>query len=248
MKCGLVVHVPHASLKIPDEYRSSLLLNDDELARELIQSTDAYCDELFETPLGVMVTAEYSRFVCDVERFRDDEMEPCAKKGNGFFYTHTYRGKHIRNEDPSLKMKTLTQIYDVHHKRLTEEVEKVLSECEKCLIIDGHSFWDDPLLGNDFCDFDIGTDAYHTPDYLAGAAVDFFRGSGFSVELNKPFAGSIVPMKFYGKEKRVASIMIEVNRRLYLKHDTMDKSEDFVKIKDVCGRAMEELFNNCNRP
>lgn len=42
-------------------------------------------NEMFSAEHGIMVVAKYSRLACDVERFRDDNQEPCAIIGNGFF-------------------------------------------------------------------------------------------------------------------------------------------------------------------
>jgi N-formylglutamate amidohydrolase len=40
--------------------------------------------------------------------------------------------------------------------------------------------------------------------------------TGYSVEINAPYQGTIVPAKHYKKDPNVHSIMIEVNRRLYM--------------------------------
>ena len=42
-----------------------------------------------------------------------------------------------------------------------------------------------------------------------------FTARGYSVSINSPFSGTIVPLKHYLKDRRVSSIMIEVNRSLY---------------------------------
>jgi len=241
MKIGLVIHLPHVSTIIPGEYLESIILSERELEQEIIWATDAYCDELFNINFGVRVIAPFSRLVCDVERFRDDSIEPCAQSGNGFFYTNTQRGKKLRNENSYLKFKAVTQIYDQHHEALNSVVDKILNEHEQCLIIDGHSFCDDRFVGNDLPDFCIGTDNYHTSDILAETATGFLNSSGYKTEINRPYSGSIVPMKYYLKNKRVHSLMIEVNKRLYLKNGSLDKSKDFLKIKSVCEEIIKLL-------
>jgi N-formylglutamate amidohydrolase len=148
----------------------------------------------------------------------------------------------LRQEDSALKEKVLTRIYDKHHERLTLAVDKALENHALCLIIDGHSFPDDPYFGDDLPDFCIGTDAYHTPDSLTQAAVNTIRTHGYTVEVNRPFSGSIVPMSRYGKDKRVLSLMIEVNRRLYLREGTLEKSKDFNRIMDVCKQTINKLM------
>jgi N-formylglutamate amidohydrolase len=246
MKCGLVIHVPHASKVIPEEYRKGFLLSDEELERETALSGDAYCDELFDAGFGTAVVFGYNRLLCDVERFRDDELEINAKKGNGFFYTHTPRGVPLRRDDPVVKEKVLTEIYDKHHARLFLAVEETLGKHDRCLIIDGHSFSDDPRIGEGLPDFCVGTDGFHTPPRLSQAATDVLRSYGYTVEINRPFSGAIVPMAYYGKDKRVLSLMIEINKRLYLRGGTVEKSKDFTKIKEVCTHIIKALHAEAN--
>ncbi len=50
---------------------------------------------------------------------------------------------------------------------------------------------------------------------------------------NDPFAGTFVPSKFYRKDKRVQSIMVEINRALYMDEDTGKKSRTFSEIQHV---------------
>jgi N-formylglutamate amidohydrolase len=228
-------------LTIPDEYKQGYVLTDGELKQENEWSADIYCDELYGVDSGEKVVFGYSRLLCDPERFRDDALEPNAAKGNGFFYTHTLRGERLRREEPGFKQKVLTDIYDKHHERLTLAVDKALENHGLCLIIDGHSFPDNTCFGDDLPDFCIGADEYHTPDLLTQTAVNTVRSHGYSVEINRPFSGSIVPMSRYGKDKRVMSLMIEVNRRLYLREGTIEKSADFNRIKDVCKTIIQTL-------
>jgi N-formylglutamate amidohydrolase len=38
----------------------------------------------------------------------------------------------------------------------------------------------------------------------------------YSVAVDAPFAGALVPLASYRKDRRIWSVMIEVNRRLYM--------------------------------
>lgn len=42
-----------------------------------------------------------------------------------------------------------------------------------------------------------------------------FKSLGYTVKINDPFAGSLVPMTHYGSNPNVLSLMIEVNRDIY---------------------------------
>jgi len=258
----MVTHVPHASVFIPETCRADFLLTDDELAYQARRSADLFCDELFDIKTGRRVAAGQSRLVCDVERFRDDRLERSALKGNGLYYINTLLGAPLRPDDPVLRDKILTQFYDPHHTRLTAAVDCALAENDVCLILDGHSFTEEMAIyerqfeemalterfvggvriADGLPDFCIGADDFHTPGFLVDAAHAILRGLGYSVETNRPFTGSIVPMKHYGKDKRVYSLMIEVNKRLYLKDYGFEKSEGFGRVRRACAGTAEGLL------
>ncbi|MGE5357489.1 MAG: N-formylglutamate amidohydrolase [Bacteroidales bacterium] len=63
-------------------------------------------------------------------------------------------------------------------------------------------------------DICLGTDDFHTPKWLADLARRLVEGEGWTVALNRPFAGALVPSPFHGHHRRVRALMIEVNRRL----------------------------------
>lgn len=145
-----------------------------------------------------------------------------------------------------MREKALLSIYDPHHERLTAAVDEILREYGECLIIDGHSFCNDLSVGANLPDFCIGADDYHTPERLIETAYSQIEDSGYSVAINYPYSGAIVPIKHYRTEKRVISLMLEVNKGLYLKDGTMEKSDGFQKIKQLCDRIIRELVD-CNR-
>ena len=239
----VVVHVPHASVDIPEQFGKSILLSQAQLWREVRRMTDAFCDELYDAPeFTTRIIAKYSRFVCDVERFRDDRLEPRAKYGQGLLYTRTHLGRRLRFFDKQLRDTILSEVYDPHHDLLTAAVENALERYGKCLIIDGHSFPSltpvKPFGIFTRPDFDIGTDSFHTPAGLREAICAKVKELGYTVKVNTPFAGAITPMKFYRNDKRVFSVMFETNRRLYMKSADMTKSAGFEKTRESCHTLM----------
>jgi N-formylglutamate deformylase len=231
----MVLHIPHASPVIPPEVLCTFQISDEELQWELSRLTDAFTDELFvgALPSARAIIHPVSRFVVDPERFADDDQEPMAKKGMGAVYTHTTQGKRLRLDLSSEeRTRLLATYYLPHHEALTRAVSEVLKRYDMCLILDCHSFPSLPLP----CDIDqtpqrpdicIGTDPFHTPGWLADILIQLFQDSGYSVEENRPYCGTIVPMNFYGANKNVMSVMIELNRRLYLNEATGCKSDDY---------------------
>ena len=223
----LILHIPHASTHIPSF--NGYQVNNKVLDAEIQKLTDWYTNELFANATDTAVVAPFSRVFCDVERFTDDQHESMAKYGMGVLYEKTDTGETMRRVTPQFREEVIRQYYRPHHDRLMQAVEQELKKHGHCLIIDCHSFTDTPLQRDldqstprpDFC---IGTDAFHTPPELARVARQFFSERGFSVGINSPYAGTLVPMCWYNKQQNVQSLMLEVNRRLYLEPGTNEKS------------------------
>jgi N-formylglutamate amidohydrolase len=231
----VVIHVPHASAAVPSWVRDQIVIGDAELAEEQLKLVDHFTDELFTLPhdLATMVRFSVSRFVLDPERYAEDEREPMSARGMGVIYSKTTDGRALRRPlTPEERSALLEAYYQPHHRRLTEAVSAALSAHGRCLIIDGHSFASAPLP----CDHDqlpsrpdicIGTDPYHTPQWLVDATVSACRDQRWSVEVGRPFDGTIVPLEYLNRNRCVWSVMIEVNKRLYLDEDTAGRSSDF---------------------
>jgi N-formylglutamate amidohydrolase len=246
----MIFHIPHASPDIPPEQRSKITLNDDKLADELLKLTDWFADELFGCHAGkgdLVVAFPVSRLVVDPERFVDDAREPMAEVGMGVIYTRTSRGEVLRIP-PKVDERglLLDSYYRPHHKRLSDAVNAELKRDGWAVILDCHSFPDKPLphepdQNPDRPDICIGTDDHHTPREILKALEHQSRAEGLSFAVNRPFAGSIVPMEHYLTDKHVRSIMIEVNRRLYLDEKTGAKSASFETCRMSVGRLIEAI-------
>jgi N-formylglutamate deformylase len=246
MRESILIHVPHGSVAIPDDVRKSILLTDEELAAEVLTAVDLYADELFALEGAARIVNEYCRTVFDPERFRDDAHETMAAHGLGAVYTHTSDGRPLRAISDEAREKMLRRFYDPYHERLERTVSGIVEKHGKCLIVDGHSFPSKPfpfeadqsLLRPDIC---VGTDEFHTPEPLAEAVEAYCARRGMSTKRNSPFAGAITPMKHYRKDARVKSVMIEVNRRLYMDESNGKKLPEFGRIQGFIQGMLEGM-------
>lgn len=142
------MHIPHASRIVPDDVRRTFVLRDAALEQELLRLTDLYTDELFSLdPLtAVSVIFGVSRFVVDPERFIDDALEPTAARGMGAVYTATTDGAPLRASlNASQRAELLARFYAPHHAALEAATAAALDATGQCLILDGHSFPNEPL-------------------------------------------------------------------------------------------------------
>ncbi|MEY4821080.1 MAG: hypothetical protein RLY72_732 [Planctomycetota bacterium] len=243
----LIIHIPHASTVIPPEALADYIVDRDELALHIAASTDHFTDRLFacDWPDTEFVTAPASRLAVDVERFEDDAAEPMSRVGLGVLYTHGHNGARIR-QDMSDERRAwyLDRWYRPHHAALTAAVERALQRAGRALIIDAHSYPDTPFI----CDLDksvprpdgcIGTAGMHTHPALIEAACSAATKMGWSLGIDAPYAGGMVPMRHFGRDARVQSIMIELNRSRYMRLDGAQavQTDGF----DSCARFVRDI-------
>lgn len=237
---NVIVHVPHSSisLEVPDGLPGNFLASHEELRMELSQSTDWYTDDLFHLPgrMAGKLVFNRSRLLVDVERFLDDDREPMATRGRGLFYRVDHQGRPMRGPTTGKLRDALLGLYCQHHATLKQWTDSALEAYGRCLILDAHSFpataWPLELDPNaerpDIC---IGTDTFHTPGWLAESARSIFESAGLKTAFNRPYAGTMVPLPHLGKSQRVHSLMVEVNRRLYLNEPTAERAPFYEALK-----------------
>lgn len=236
---NLLLHIPHSSRLISPEERAQLAPDDRMLELELLRMTDAFTDDLFApTPFeAARMVFPVSRLVCDVERFPDDADEPMAVRGMGAVYVKTTDGRPLREHLTTAERARLIETwYRPHHQKLTDLAAQLIAEGRSCIIVDCHSFSSRPLPHEpdqdparpDIC---IGTDDWHTPARLRDELIAAASAAGFSVLIDRPFAGAPVPARHYRREPSVQAVMIEVNRRLYMNEETGERLPSFGEVR-----------------
>ena len=88
-------------------------------------------------------------------------------------------------------------------------------------------------------DICIGFEENHVDETLVQIIKDEFKG--YDIGINIPYAGSLVPTDFWGKDFRVKSVMIEINKKLYLSDDNITKSKNFNQVKDKLKNIFKAL-------
>ena len=239
--------MPHASLQIPPEERGGILLDDDALAAELLRLTDRHTDRLFAWIRdlgGTLFVNRVSRLVVDPERFPDDAREPMARVGQGAVYTATTSGGPLRAIDPRERSRLMARWYEPYHAALEDLVAGTLDKFEACLVLDAHSFASVPLPGEpdqdpDRPDVCLGTDSFHTPRALVARLAAALGDEGFTVAVDRPFSGSLVPLPWYERDPRVTSLMLEVRRGTYMDEGTGEPLAGFEDVAARLRRAVE---------
>ena len=216
---SVLLHVPHSSRVIPDWVRERILLSDSELEAEIERMRDSYTDVIAEQAADRasiwphMFLNELARQVVDPERFPDGR-EAMARIGHGAVYLNSSQLTRLRADDPEHVTELLDRFFHPYARRMTDEVHSILTACGEVTVLDIHSFPREALPYEradrprpSIC---LGVDDFHTPPELVAAARKAF--SDFDIEINTPFAGTYVPLKFYESDARVRGLMIEVRR------------------------------------
>ncbi|HEX4791814.1 MAG TPA: N-formylglutamate amidohydrolase [Actinospica sp.] len=246
----VVLHVPHASRRVPESARKRILLGDAALGTELDRMTDTDTD-LIAARAALTVGERpwifenlVSRLVVDPERFPDDREEMRAV-GMGAVYTRTSHGELLREEDSAYSRSLLDEFFDPYAQAMTELVEQRLAATGRAIIIDVHSYPSRALpyeLHGDgvrpaVC---LGTDEFHTPDWLLDAAREAFGGCG-EIALNTPFAGCYVPLRHYGRNRAVSALMLELRRDVYLTEPAGPQTAGFTALAGALSTLIERV-------
>ena len=211
---NIVLNIPHASIRGLSRIKCDNKAN---LLAEVKKWTDWYTDLIF-IPEKVdrikHIIAGYSRFAVDVERLPDDPLE---KNGHGIIYTE-YNGQQ-RYVDEKERTRLMAYYYDYH-----DSLKSMLSE--HSLLIDCHSFPSD-LSDVDIC-IGFNEDWSRPTDFVMDLVIESFKQQGYKVGINTPFSNALAPETGYTYN----SIMIELNKRVYLNEQTLDFNDNAPKLRE----------------
>ena len=224
----LLLHIPHSSISFPVDSLHTF----DDLDCEERLLIDYYTDELFlpnQTSGNIdSLVFPFCRLYCDVERLVNDPLE---KEGLGIRYIREVPAEkkhYFTIRSFSTRIEAFNYYADFHAK----VSKKIFELGEGTLLIDCHSFSNIPnLLCANPPDIDIcigyNDDETHPIEVALGNIIQFFKSLGYKVGINKPFSNSKtfnVPVEYH-------TVMIEVNKRLYMNEQTLEKSDSFYKLK-----------------
>jgi len=238
LKKNIIIHIPHSSLKIPECFNKRLLIDRDKFNKENIFISDYLVDKFVSSKCKNVLKFNYSRLFCDTERFLDDELEVMSKVGMCVVYTKDSDGYDFVKIDNKYRNQVISNYYLPFHKLIDDTVYNLFNEYGKCYFIDLHSFSDEfvsKVLNKDNNpDICIGfEEGYIDKDFL-DYTINFFKEKGYSVNINYPYSGTFIPdICFENHDIKVNSIMIEINKRVYLDDNVILNKNKFEKLK-IC--------------
>ena len=235
---NILLHIPHSSAIFPNESKTRF----DNLDYEERLLIDYYTDELFiptkEDHRISNVVFPYCRLYCDVERLINDPLE---KEGLGISYS-----RWVDKDKYSQILRSFSTIHSVFKLYADFHIEasmKLLALIGSNLVIDCHSFSSLPnLLNPNPPDIDIcigyNDDETCPNKVVIGNIVQHFKSQGYKVGINEPFCNSktfSVPVKYH-------SVMIEINKRLYMDENSLEKNDNFTHLHQTIESLYRKLL------
>lgn len=240
----ILLHIPHASLELPEVFYDGLRMSVRELNRVLLKHTDRFTDILFARNSIPASIAPYSRYYCDVERFADNEKEPMSQLGQGVVYTHAYDGR-LMHEHDSAYLENTMAYYHAYHRRLDRLALDVASKDQAIVVLDCHSYADDvvayfhPMPYPDVC---IGVEEAFFDARILELIQSEVSSEGFTMAINQPFKGALIPNVLLNRRDiKTIAFMLELNHRIYLDEYGAIDSSKAMKVQTMLDRIYEGI-------
>ncbi|MCD8292838.1 MAG: N-formylglutamate amidohydrolase [Prevotellaceae bacterium] len=231
MKNKIILNVPHASINGLEQAK---WLNKEGLVERVYTWTDWHTNIIFlpndpfheERDVSMHVFPK-SRFVVDVERLVDDEME-C--EGQGIVYE---RFEELTRQVDDDEKRRLYREREVYLEGIAQEILRNDGQGYNNILIDCHSF--PPFLSDvDIC-VGFNEDASKPPCGLLDEVVQLIERYKFKCGVNTPYANSLQPLSQERLQKLrhgYCSFMMEVNKRTYLYKNTVKLKPGWYRVGD----------------
>lgn len=222
----IVLHIPHSSDRLP---KDCVWYGD--VRKVLDRWTDWHTDTLFASSRENVVSFVYqwSRLYCDIERLIDDPMEMV---GQGIAY---------RTIDGCIRELNENELYGIYQSYgQARQTFYDMAKTPGTLIIDCHSFPSDLAPEIDVC-IGFNDDDNKPLQKTINLVVDHFRMGGYSVGINDPYSNSVC-VSMNPEKDRTKTIMIEINKSVYLQSDGITIGEDFNRVNDLISNLYNKLL------
>lgn len=237
----LLVSIPHAGIKLTPEVDAGL--SD---AARLLPDTDWHLPRLYDFvySLGASVlTANYSRFVIDLNRPADDQtLYDTATTGLFsdilFDGTPVFRPGNI--PDASTRQHYLRDIWHPYHQKIQQELERIRQRYGYALLFDAHSIASaiPRLFDGRLPDLNLGTyDGASCDAAIQQALLNVCQGqSQWSWVLNGRFKGGYITRAYGQPQHRMHAFQLELAQ-----HNYMNEQAPFAWCEEKA-RALQEML------
>jgi len=252
---AVVVEVPHAGLAVDALTLPTLSAP----MRSVGVDADLYVDELYAGAPDVgatLLVADYSRYVCDLNRSEQD-VDPLAASGgsaqrapHGLIWRDTTEGQRALYQPLSREEleRRLATFYRPYHRCLVELLAAKRAKFGFVVLLAGHSMPSRGRpghtdTGRDRADVVPGSRGRTT---AASVVIDtperVAQPRGWSVVHDDPYRGGFTTA-FYGRpDRQQHALQVELSRRLYMNETTLEKRPGgFEETRQFCTTLVAAL-------
>ena len=261
----IVVDVSRSGRVYPKEFRSPLPFT------VLHDNVSMYVEDLWAAAPQVGATMLYCCFpntFMDVNRKEDDldpavidgqwptalNPSPVAIRGLGLIKTKSRYGEPM--QEKKLTVAEIKERFDVYYHPYHRELKRIVDEtyakhgtvwqlsCHCMSAVGAPTHADAGKPRADFCLGNIGftTSSREFVDYVAAE----IKKLGYSVTINDPYEGNELNRRHGAPAKRIESIMVEINKKLFMDTKTFRRTEGFSKLKADLDRLLKKLAGDAS--
>jgi N-formylglutamate amidohydrolase len=240
----LLISVPHDGRRLPRDIEA--LMSD---TGRVLGDTDWHVARLYEfaKALGAsMISANYSRYVIDLNRPADDAALYKGQRKTGLCPTQSFAGKDLYADDISIDIDDRVQRYwRPYHDRISATLANFRESHGYALLWDAHSIASriPALFDGELPVLNIGTwDGRSCDQKLSNAVVRVAEASPYDVVLNARFKGGYITRNYGNPAENVHALQLELAQRAYMDEATSayEKSKAS-QLRDTLS-AMLEIF------
>jgi N-formylglutamate deformylase len=262
----LVVDVSRSGREYPKEYRSPLPFT------VLHDNVSMYVEDLMAAAPSVGGTLLYCCFpntFMDVNR-REDDMDPAliegewprplnpspmAIRGLGLIKTKSRYGEPL--QERKLSVAEVQERLDIYYHPYHREMKRIMDEtlarhgmiwhlsCHCMSAVGAPTHGDAGKQRADFC---LGN--FHgatASEEFTGLVAEALRSAGYSVALNEPYVGYELNTRYGDPSRGIQSLMIEINKKLFMDTKTFRRTEGFGKLKSTLDALQGMLATEARR-
>lgn len=216
----LLVSVPHDGREIPPDIQARMTA-----AGRAIPDTDWHVAKLYDfaTELGAsVVTANYSRYVIDLNRSANDVSLYPGQVVTGLCPEETFDGATIYSAggvDVKEKDDRTERFWHPYHQRIRDTLTAMREQFGYALLWDAHSIPSNVprLFDGELPALNLGSNSSAScSDSVESAVTDVLSMSGYSKAINGRFKGGYITRHYGDPENGCHALQMEIAQRAYM--------------------------------
>lgn len=246
----VVVEVPHAAVLLDPPSMAYCCAP----TRSIGQDADLFVDELFfDAPDhgAHLISARFSRYVCDLNRSEDDIDELTSPVGTKTASPHGVVWRKTTENRPAIVAplpgteieRRLALVYRPYHAALSRLIQDKLNRFGIAILICGHSMPSFGRLGERRADVVPGSQGQSTTGRSVIKACEFAAAEArYDVAHDTPYRGGFTTAHYGSPRAGVHALQIELARRLYMEERSLLRDPaKFQDCRNFCSMLIREL-------